>query len=1137
MKYNIYNTISRCRALVLAICLFMCSAAAMAQITSVHGTVSDDFGPLMGAAVCEIDGNGRIIESTVTDMNGNFVMKVKNEKDKLRISFVGLKTQTFKFDKSTFDVKLESATTLQEVTVKSKKRMTGNSLPIPEREVSFSSQSISTKEFEGLGINTIDEALQGRIAGLDIVGNSGNLGSGSTMRLRGSGSLSSLTDGSPLIVVDGNVRDLDLSNFDASTSNEDKFAELLNINTEDIASITVKKDAAATAIYGSQGSNGVIEITTKRGVRGKPKVSYSLKLTATYQPKGLDMLSGDDYTMLLKESYFNPEQSSAASNINEINYDQTWPEWRQYDDNTDWRDAVRKWGLRQNHYITVSGGGERATFRISGGFDNETGQMLAQKLQRFSTRVNLDYNISQRIRVQTNFSLVYTKNFKNSDDLLGIAQKKMPNMSIYEEDQYGNDTDVYYNMLQSGYYKGSDIFDKDQRVYVNPVASAYLAKNVDTKYDICPDLVINYELLGMDEDHHRLTYRGQVYMNIFNSYNDSFYPSELVTTDWHAGHNTSGIFSSKSVNLTTKHTLTFIPSFRNKDHSAMVFGRMELNTGSSSSQSTNGKGLPSGGIESPNAGGMVTGLGSSFNEGRSMNFSVSGHYAYKSRYNLDFTLRADGTTRFGPDRRWGLFPSVSLRWNVIDEPFMKKIRESGIINEFGISPSWGYVGAQPNRDYLYTSKYGSAAQYLGLSAMTPQNLKLTNLQYEDVNTFNLGIDLHFLNDKLNFKLDLYNSTRSNMLMENNRIPSSSGYYSVAYRNTGRLRNTGWEFFINTNKLVKKGKFTMDLNVNFSNNRTTLLEMDPTVLKGMNSEFTNDNRQILTRVQIDNPLNAIYGFRSKGVYEYKYETIKNMTISDAKGSAEIAGWANMSKEEKQQAWVDRHSAPVALNAEGKIIRDDKGNPLRMSFNYTNDGTGKNYEFSGGDAIYEDVNNDGQINALDIVYLGSSLPKLYGGFGFTMNYGDWRLTTQLSYRVGCDIINLARLDTESMIGNNNQSQAVNYRWRKEGDLTTIPRAMYGATSNYNTLISDRFVEDGSYLRVNYIQLSYALNKKMLSKLNIGLSKISFYLSANNPFVITKYTGVDPDISASRYSPAIDSYQTPRPRSFTFGMTVDF
>ena len=951
--------------------LVLATTASAQTITSVHGTVSDDMGPLMGATVVEIDGTGRIIESALTDLNGNFTMKVRNQKDKIRFSYVGLKTVTLPINKTTFNLKLESATQLKEVVVKSKKRATGNGLPIPEKEISYASQTISMKEFEGLGITSVDEALQGRIAGLDIVAG-GDLGKGSTMRLRGVSSLSSLTDSNPLIVVDGNIREVNLDNFDMAGANDEKFAELLNINPEDIASITVKKDAAATAIYGSQGGNGVIELTTKRGVRGKPKLTYSLKLTGTYQPKGYNLLNGDDYTMLLKESYFNPMQNDDAASsgvVPEINYlGDEFSEWRQYRDNTDWRDAVTQWGLRQNHYITISGGGEKAAFRIGGGFDHETGTMIEQKLNRFSTRVNLDYNISERIRVQTNFAMTYTKNNMNSDDLLAIALKKMPNMSIYEKDPVtGENTDVYYNMLQDGRYIGSEVFKDDQRTYVNPVASARLAKNQRRTYDMSPELVINYKLLGMDEDHWQLDWRGSVYMNIFNQYDDKFYPQELRTVRYEDGVNTTYVGSSKSVSFNTKQTLTLTPAFKNKDHSMMLMGRFELTSGSSSSQGTSGKGLPStdGSIVSPTAGGEITDVNSSYNQWRSMYYTFSAHYAFKERYVLDATVRVDGTTKFGPNNRWGYFPSVSLRWNASEEPFMKWMKP--VVSMLAIRPSWGIVGRQPNQNYLYTSKYGYSDRYIDMSSMVPLNIRLTNLKWEKTTSFNGGIDLGFLEDRLKLTFEIYHQTTSDMLMSNYRVPSNTGYATIPYRNTGKMRNIGWEFHIDTYKLIKAGKFYMDLNANFGNNKNELLEMDESILEGLNSKYGYNNAEWLRRVQLHNPLGAIYGFKYKGVYQYNYSTFVNM--SDA---------------ERQQFLADGKTAPVATNADGSLVLDSYGNPVRMMFDYTNDGTGKNYRFSGGDAIYEDLNHDGQINALDITYLGSSLPKLTGGFGFTFNY---------------------------------------------------------------------------------------------------------------------------------------------------------
>lgn len=1095
--------------------LCLMTMGASAQITAVHGTVSDEFGEITGASVCEIDGTGRIIEATVTDLNGNFSMKIRNTKDKIRFSYVGCKSQILPIDRDEYAVTLKSETNLKEVTVVAKRRVNGGGLSIPEREISFASQSISTKEFEGLGMNTIDEALQGRISGLDIVSMSGNLGSGTTMRLRGSSSISTLTNSNPLIVVNGNTWNVDMSNFDMSSANDEQFAQLLNINPEDIEELTVLKDAAATAIYGSQGANGVIEIKTKRGKRGAPRISYSLRLTGTYQPKGYKLLSGDDYTMLLKEAYFNPEQKDGAANIPEINYDPTFSEYEQYNNNTDWQDAVTQLGLRQNHYVSVTGGGEKASFRIAGGFDNETGSVIKQHLQRFSTRVSLDYFVSERIKISTNFSMTYTKNKRNYDALLPLAYKKMPNMSIYEQDPVtGENTNRYYQMLQTA----PEVFKDDQKKYVNPVASANLAKNDQRTYDITPEFQLNYHLLGLDEEHHQLNWEGRVYMNIFNDYVDKMYPSELVTIPWKDGVNLASGGSTKNVSFTTKQTLTFIPHFTNKDHSLMMLGRFELTSGNSNGQGTDKYGLSSG-TGSVDAEGMIKGLSSSFAQWRSMYYTFSTHYAYKGRYMFDFSVRADGTTKFGPDRRWGYFPAVSGRWNIVDEPWMKAT--NNWLSMLSARVSWGKVGNQPGQDYLYESKYGSTDRYLDMAAMRPLNIRLTDLRWETKATWDIGMDLGLWNDKLVFALEWYDSKTSDMLMKDVRIPSNSGFYTKAYANVGSMRNRGWEFNINTNHLIQAGKkFWVDLNATFANNKNEILTMDENVLKSLNTDFNFDgNRVTLQRVQLHNPFGAIYGFRYKGVYQYQYETFLNMT--DA---------------ERLDFIASGKTAPVAMTAEGKVIYDDEGEPVRMMYNFSNDGTGKNYKFKGGDAMYEDVNNDGNINALDIVYLGSSLPKLTGGFGFNINYNRWKLNAQFNYRIGNKILNLARLDAEAMINNNNQSQAVNYRWRKEGDVTSIPRAMYGKGTNYNTLVSDRFVENGSFLRLNYLQLSYSFDPKFVKKA-IGLSGLRFYASANNLFCLTKYTGVDPEIGYGSYGAATDNGQTPRCKSYTLGITVDF
>ncbi len=1062
----------------------------------ISGTVTDDFGPVMMANVVELDAANRIVASAVTDMNGNFSFKLKNPKDKLRITYVGYKTVTLPFNKTKYNVRMQDATQISEVTVTAKKKAQGSGLAIPMDEISTARQSIDMSEFEGLALTTVDEALQGRIAGLDIV-QGGDLGKGSTMRLRGVSTINGSSN--PLIVVDGNVWETADANFDASNANEEAFAQLLNVNPDDIESISVLKDAAATAIWGSQGSNGVIEIKTKRGARGKTRVSYSFRLTGTYQPNGYQMLNGDEYTMMLKEEYFNRSMSDTDSDIPELNYSPTFSEYQMYNNNTDWLDEVKKVGWRQNHYLALSGGGEKANFRIGAGYDHETGSIIEQQLDRFTSRVNLDYFVSDRIKIETNISLTYTKNKKNYSDLLGIAYVRMPNLSIYEQDREGNDLADYYTMQTTVSPQLND-----QLNYRNPVALAYQADNNTTSYNITPEFKLRYNLLGTDDEKSRLDYEGKVVFNIFNQYDESFLPLSLSTHPWNwvdnngngeANKATSN--STKNLGITTTHTLTFTPAFKNKDHVLTMLLRAQITSGNATTQNTTTWGLASGTITSTAAPGIISGMGSGYSQWRSVYFTYSAHYAYKGRYMADFSVRRDGSTKFGDDQRWGNFPAFSVRWNLHKEPWFQKALP--FISQLSLRPGWGIVGRQPGGEGLFFSKYAYGSGYLGLSSMRPSNIQLKNLKWEQKETFNIGTDFGFWNDRITGNVEFYWQFTTDLLMNNRGLPTSSGYPNLSWQNVGKMKNVGWEFNLNGNRIVKAGKFSLDFNTTFANNKNTITEMDETVLAGMNNEFNRSNGSYLKRTELNTSMGSIYGFRYKGVYQYT-----DYSAEEVKG-------------------VSGPNAPVARDANGNVILDQNGLTTPMMFCA---GT-VNYQFRGGDAMYEDVNHDGQINELDIVYLGSSLPKFTGGFGFKLNWGRLSWNNQFNFRYGNKIINRARMNVENMYSNNNQSRAVNWRWRVEGDITEIPRALRQA--GYNYLGSDRFLEDGSFIRLNYSQISYSLDPKIIKKW--GLSQLSFYVSANNLFVLTKYSGADPEVDRE------DNAQTPRSKSFTAGLTVQF
>ena len=374
--------------------------------------------------------------------------------------------------------------------------------------------------------------------------------------------------------------------------------------------------------------------------------------------------------------------------------------------------------------------------------------------------------------------------------------------------------------------------------------------------------------------------------------------------------------------------------------------------------------------------------------------------------------------------------------------------------------------------------------YMNEGSIYPQNIQLKKLKWEQKETYNVGLEYGFFNEKITGNVEVYRQYTTDLLMNGRSIPTSSGYTQLAVQNVGDMKNVGWEFNINGNRIVKLGKFSMDFNVTFANNKNQITAMDETCLANLNSEFDRNTGSYLSRVELNRSLGSIYGFKYKGVYQYS-----DYTPEEIKG-------------------VSGPNAPVVRDENGVVVLDENNRTKPMTFCYGS----VNYEFRGGDAIYEDVNHDGQINELDIVYLGSSLPKITGGVGFKLHFGRLTWNNQFNFRYGNKIVNRARMNIEKMYDNSNQSRAVNWRWRVEGDITEIPRAL-----------------------LNYSQLSYSCEPKTIKKW--GLTQLSLYLSANNLFCLTKYSGADPEVGYGSWGVVYDNARTPRSKSFTAGVTIQF
>lgn len=1135
--------------LTLAMCF--CAVAISAQKRVTGHVFSKMDGPIFMATVAEVDPSNRAVTSAQTDANGNFSIVIKRpDRNFLQVTYIGYKpykTAQPIGSRSNFRIEMIDNNAFKEAVVKSTRKVQSNGLVIPEKELSIATQTFDMDAMEGLSFETAGEALQGQIAGLDIVSNSGNLGAGTSMRLRGVTSINGNQE--PLIVVDGYIlpsydkSELNLENMD----DDQMFANLLQINPEDIKSIKVLKDASATAIYGSDGSNGVIEITTRRGTRGKTRVNFTYRFTGTWQPEGMKMLNGDGYTMMLKEAYFNPQQSDVASGIVELMYlRDTHPAYYEnYNKNTDWVKEVTQFGQVHNFGVSINGGGEKAQFRVSGNYDHSTGSVICQEMNRITMRMALDYYVSDRIKFSSNFSLAYTKNDQNYNGILGAAYNAMPNMSIYRY-EYDRDLERYFNTGEyfimpprasaAGLVDNSSgrtsYYLNDMISNGNPVATANLAWSQTSTYTLTPQFALEYKLWGKEDDEHQLNYKGEVQLYAYTQSVNNYYPQQLTSNAWSDGVNLTSNGEYKDSRFETKHSLVFKPYFSNEDHSLQVLLRGELETTNSTSQNLSNSGI-NGGITSSTAIGYMTNSTTSTGEGHRMAGTASIHYAYASRYSFDVTLRADGKTKFGSGEKWGFFPGISARWNVSEEKFFKPLTK--VVNLFGIRLGWGQTGNASFGEGLIYNNYGKIGVYNGTTAMAPNNLRLTTIHWEKTSSWNLGFDVSLFENLLKFNLDIYRKNTKDLLNYNMRVPSTSGYNRLSAANVGSMKNEGWELWMNTGDIAKIGKFHMNFKLNFAQVINTIESMDATVLANENQAYGYKNLEVLKRVQIGNALGGIYGFRFKGIYAYDYDhngyflakdgsynTSKN-DYKDAQGNPNTA---------RLNATGQELSTPVARDAQGNVIYDKNGNPLPMYFNYG----GVNYQFQGGDVIYEDINHDGQIDDLDIVYLGGSNPKITGGFGVDFTYGRWTLRTMFNFRMGNKILNLARLNAESMRGNNNQSASVAHRWRKNGQVTEIPRAMNATLGvSYNALINSRYVEDGDFVRFNYFQLAYNFPTEKIKKL--GLSSLRLAASGNNLIFWTKYSGVDPEHSASGYSPCIDNSKTPRSRSFTLSLSFGF
>ncbi|MDD4968471.1 MAG: SusC/RagA family TonB-linked outer membrane protein [Paludibacter sp.] len=1066
----------------------------MAQ-TVITGTIKDskDSGPLPGANIYVVNSSNRSLGGCIADLNGEFRLKIPNQKNlTITFSFVGYKSQSMKYTgQKTFDVSLDDAYVLNNVEVTAKK-IERNSFGQTPKELVSATQKLSMEGLESAGVANVTEALQGAMANVDIL-TGADPGSGSTIRIRGTSSLSASSE--PLFVVDGVPLPVNISSdFSFATANSEDYGQLLNISPSDIQSIEVLKDAAATAVWGSKGANGVLLFTTKKGSKGRTTFSYNSKYEYSKEGSSIPLLNANQYTSMVQDAIWNSinvvGQGSSQSttllgllyNTKEIGFDPTWVNFKEYNQNTNWLNLITQPGLSLDNNLSISGGGDKADFRLSLDHLLQDGTTIGTKYQRFSASFNMRYKFSNKLDIEANYSFTrgikdanYSDSYVDGSKVRGQALTKMPNMSPYTIGLDGNPTSEYFTPFS--YFQGSFATNK----LYNPVAMVNESQNRTTAISSRMIFNLHYNFFkGLD-------YFGVVGFNATGNNTQKYLPQSVTGESYINKYvNISSDGGSDVLFLTTENRLNFGKAITDNQRISLS-AVWQTNDQTSSSYTSITTGNASAGLSDPIVGSNTQNYAGG--SGRVMTRDVGGivnaQYTVSDKYILNAGYRLEANSSLDVNSRWGGFPTIGAAWQLGDEDFIKKLK---IISVAKIRANWGQSGNSPSGASPYVGTFSAIPNGYGeISAIQPVKIQLENLKFETITQTNLGVDVGFFDNRLNFTVDLYKKVTSNLLQKDIDLPTSTGYTTVAYYNSGKISNQGWEFRTDID-VIRKKDWKFSLNFNISQNKNQILDL-PTNKQSVNYTFGNKNYAY--KFVVGDPLGSFYGYKYKGVYQNVTET-------------------------------------YAHDLNGNIINDINGTPVIMK-----NGSAKAYP---GDAKYQDVNGDGVIDKNDIVYIGNSNPLFTGGGGFNVSYKGIALVASFQGRAGQKVINQAQMNDEYMYGTDNQSVAVLTRWRHEGDNTQIPRALYQL--GYNTLGSDRFVEDASFIRMKTLTLKYDLPRKMVQK--IGIQRLQVYVTGYDLLTFTKYIGQDPEINLSYvdklYPVYLDGAQTPKPLRIACGFNLN-
>lgn len=927
-------------------------------------------------------------QGTTSDINGRYRIEA-NANDTLVFSYVGMVTTEIPImGRTQIDVGMElDVARLGEVIV------VGYGTE-SSRLVSGSLGVVSETEIRDVPLRTIDGVLQGRSAGVQISQNSGTPGSATTVRIRGN---SSITAGNqPLYVIDGIP--MITGNYGQVGFSGQGINALSDINPSDIESITVLKDASAAAIYGARATNGVILITTRRGSKQRTNISFNASSGIQEVVQVQEMINAEQW---------HEYQGTQPDPANPVD--------------VDWLDQVFRVAPMSSYELSASGGDVSTRFFISGSYYNQEGTLLGTDYQRLNGRLNLDHTMNEHVKLGASFGASYSLNNRVEGDrsLNGVLPNALtmpPIHPVFNADNTYNEDGPYANPVAIGKEALNEAHSF--RTLGNAFADITFLKHftVSTKW-------------GFDN---------------LNLREHSFDPP---TTRQGARSNGIGIEGQNNVlNIVSNNLVRYSNSFKGIHNlEALVGYSFELFQ--RRNQYARGVDFPGPFFEYlAEAATITSSYARAVNRGMSSYFGQV-KYNYDYRYIVTLSGRYDGSTKFGDNNKYGLFPAVSLAWRVTEESFFQRLATT--FDEFRVRGSFGLTGNDGIPDFAYLNLYGGGANYLGGAGIAPSQLPNPNLKWETTAQINAGLDLAVLDERISLTLDYYHN-RTKDLLFNRPVSMTSGFYSIT-TNIGELENRGIELSLTTIN-VQTEAFKWDSRLNISRNRNKILSL------------------------------------------YKNQPLDNL---------------------------DRYSPSIVM----------VGEPMSIFFGYRSLGV----DPSTGDIVFDDVSGDGIINAEDRVKIGDPNPKFTGGFTNNLTYKQFELSMFLQFSYGNDIFNGNRVFIEAMKGADNQSTAILRRWRQPGDITDIPRATENDPNN-NNRISSRFVEDGSYLRIKNLTLSYLLDRQLAERLKLRSTRI--FLSAQNLLTFTNYSGMDPEVNYTGDSNLLrgtDFFTYPQARTFTIGINL--